>query len=533
MTNQDTIQINNENTDLYEDTGRYLTTISTTRLKWLWQQYNKAMDSSHNLVPPTQPFEKEVIWLYQRYKIKTPKNNSQNITHHTLPTNILEQITFAFDITHSYFSSPITYPIQISEFHSPFARDKVFGSRGTAFQYKWKGIGYAHPHNKETAQQAIHWARLAAKTDPNTITILVIPDTNWYHNPSPYIGPFPDTHIITHFSADSVTYDIPTPPPKYKPETEPLAIQIMCIHHQNHNIGTPQQINNIKTAIDSLQILNYHLQIAPPTPHNTPVNKNKLWNKLIYPPPINTSSLNTPPLPAFTSTSTLKFQPQYSYYTDGSFIPPTEAPDGHWKKEKAGYGIYNATKPDMQISERLPGLQTPFCAELMAIHTTLSLLATKYPNEPAYIFTDCINCLYNLNTHILHPSTHNNHADKTILTEMVDLLKSRTQPTIFYKVKAHINITGNEEADKLAKEGAVKRYSIATRLHEFAHTTPFYFHKYEWPGPEKRPDKGSVRCLQTYLHDYDRTKNIETLANDFPNIKKWTTNPDIDNELSN
>ncbi|HYP42600.1 MAG TPA: hypothetical protein VEQ18_01110 [Candidatus Nitrosocosmicus sp.] len=85
----------------------------------------------------------------------------------------------------------------------------------------------------------------------------------------------------------------------------------------------------------------------------------------------------------------------------------------------------------------------------------------------------------------------------------------------------------------MAKTGAIKRYSIATRPHEFAHTTPFYFHKYEWPGPEKRPDKGPVRCLQTYLHDYDRTNNIETLANDFPNISKWTTNPDIDNELSN
>jgi len=39
---------------------------------------------------------------------------------------------------------------------------------------------------------------------------------------------------------------------------------------------------------------------------------------------------------------------------------------------------------------------------------------------------------------------HNNHADKIILKDMVEMLKTRIQPTTFYKVKAHINIEGNE-----------------------------------------------------------------------------------------
>ena len=87
----------------------------------------------------------------------------------------------------------------------------------------------------------------------------------------------------------------------------------------------------------------------------------------------------------------------------------------------------------------------------MAIHKTLKLITKKYPNEPAHIFTDCLNYLYNLNTHIKHPTIHNNHADKTILTNMVDILKTRTQPTTFYKVKVDIDIEGNEQACKLAK----------------------------------------------------------------------------------
>jgi hypothetical protein len=204
-------------------------------------------------VPPPQSFKTEIIWLYQRYNTKIPKKNPLKTLQHTLPQNLLDTSTKTFNISHSYFSSPITCSTHITKLYSPFARDKNFGSLGTAFQYKWNGIGCAHPYNEEMIQQAIHWARLAAKNDPNTITLLVIPDINWYQNYTPHTGPFPDTHVLAHFTADTIIYDEPTIPQNInKPRTEPLAIHILCIHHQNHTIGTPNQINTIKTTIESL-----------------------------------------------------------------------------------------------------------------------------------------------------------------------------------------------------------------------------------------------------------------------------------------
>ena len=158
---------------------------------------------------------------------------------------------------------------------------------------------------------------------------------------------------------------------------EPLAIHILCIHHQNHNIGTPTQIDTIKAKIENLQITQYHIQKTPPTSHNTPVNKNSKWNKLLYPPHTNIPNTHTPQLPNYEINTTLKYPPQYSYYTDGSFIPPIKDNAGHWKKEKVGYDIYNPTKAEIRISKRLPGLQTSFRAELMAIHKTLRLITTK------------------------------------------------------------------------------------------------------------------------------------------------------------
>jgi len=289
----------------------------------LWQQYHEANHNTQGIIPHTQPFETEVVWLYQRYKYKTSKKNPPKDSQYTLPQNILDSLTESFNISHSYFPSPVSCSTRITQYYSPFTRDKVFGSLGTAFQYKWKGIGYAHPPNEEMAQQAIHWARLAAKNDPTTITILVIPDINWYQNYSPHSGPFPDTHIIAHFAADTITYDEPT---KYqdlnKTRTEPLAIHILCTHHQNHNIGTTEQIATIKTIIENLQITHYHIQNAPPTPYDTPVNKNPNWNKLLYPPPTISPATIIPPAPNYEIHTTLKFPPQYSYYTDGSFIPP-------------------------------------------------------------------------------------------------------------------------------------------------------------------------------------------------------------------
>jgi hypothetical protein len=99
---------------------------------------------------------------------------------------------------------------------------------------------------------------------------------------------------------------------------------------------------------------------------------------------------------------------------------------------------------------------------------------------------------------------------------MVEMLQRRTQPTTIYKVKAHININGNEQSDTLAKTGTKKSYKFASKPHEFAHTTPYYFHKDIWPGPTKRPDKGLVRCLETNIQKHDREKKSRNNGTKIP-----------------
>jgi hypothetical protein len=50
-----------------------------------------------------------------------------------------------FSINHSYFSSSITCHTLITSYNSPNQKDQIiFGSQGSSFQHKWKGISLAH-----------------------------------------------------------------------------------------------------------------------------------------------------------------------------------------------------------------------------------------------------------------------------------------------------------------------------------------------------------------------------------------------------
>jgi hypothetical protein len=157
----------------------------------------------------------------------------------------------------------------------------------------------------------------------------------------------------------------------------------------------------------------------------------------------------------------------------------------------------------------------------------------SYTDEPIHIFTDSLNSLYLINIYIRHPSIHNNHLNKTLLLEIVTMLQSRTALTSLHKVKAHTNITGNEIVDTLAKNGRCKLHSPPTEPHEYAHPTPYYLHKDEWIRMDYTPYKGPIRNFQSYLQKHTTSTYLTELAQNFPNIHKWTSDTNIDNISSN
>ena len=265
---------------------------------------------------------------------------------------------------------------------------------------------------------------------------------------------------------------------------------------------------------------------------NTKVHYNQIWHTLPNPPPQTHFTNTIIPLPNYTLELPLKYPPEYSYYTDGSFFHPKQISPNNWRLEMASYGVFNPIK-NLQISKHLPGLQDILRAELMAIYTTIKLSINIYANEPVFIFIDSLNSLYLINTQIKHPSLHNNHPNKTILTQITQMLQSRTQPTSLHKVKAHSNITGNEIVDTHSKNGRHKHHLLPTEPHEFAHSTPYYFQKDEWIGMHNTPYKGPIRNFQRYFIKYTTDNYLTKLAQNFPNIHKWTSDVNIDKISSN
>jgi ribonuclease HI len=89
---------------------------------------------------------------------------------------------------------------------------------------------------------------------------------------------------------------------------------------------------------------------------------------------------------------------------------------------------------------------------MTAIHHTIKLLNQLFPYEPAHIFTDSLNSLYLINTQIKHSTQQNNHPNKLLLANIVTMLQKRTSPLTIHKVRAHTNVTGNEEADNTSRK---------------------------------------------------------------------------------
>jgi hypothetical protein len=106
---------------------------------------------------------------------------------------------------------------------------------------------------------------------------------------------------------------------------------------------------------------------------------------------------------------------------------------------------------------------------------------------------------------------------------MINMLSLRIQPTVIVKVKAHSNIEGNEQADKLAKIGVALSHWTPLHPYEHAHSTPYYFHRDTWFSMDQTPNKGPIRHPQSYLIKYDCIESLDCIARNFPNIDKWTT----------
>ena len=273
--------------------------------------------------------------------------------HHTIHPAIIKILIESFKITYSYYSSPLTCPIQLTQYHSPHNRDKIFGSTGQIQTFKWKGTGLAHSTDHNTTVEAIHWARMAAKEITNTTTILIINHNDWTSQQID-LTTNNDIHTLVTIPPHTIQYNPAPEWPKYYQYIEPSLTTIICIHSQNNptiNLQIPKELTKILeitintrliTSLINPTITNYHVKFSNAW-KTTPTNN-------ILPP---TSILQTTLPTKYHHQHQHNYPPHQCIYTNGSFIPPTKNSEGQIVGGTARSRIYSHNK-NIHIAEWLP-----------------------------------------------------------------------------------------------------------------------------------------------------------------------------------
>ena len=169
-------------------------------------------------------------------------------------------------------------------------------------------------------------------------------------------------------------------------------------------------------------------------------------------------------------------------------------------------------------------------AELIAILKAITHEARQGETE-RNIYTDSLNSLHDLQRMIHSPHTMSTHEYRDILTFILKEATSKKdcegQPlhVHLYKVKAHVNILGNEKADHFAKE-SYSTDSTAEHITLFRHHTST--HK-QWLYDVKGTDPITIKEANSQIE----ASILKTAAKEVKYIEQWTQKDDSEEYLIN
>jgi ribonuclease HI len=496
---------------VYSPDGGFVGCLPTTQVNILYQRYmqmNRLVNADTvPLVEPPNVFAKHVALMLQRYR--PSKATSRSAPVWPVPAPLVHALRASVDdVTDGGLGSALTIteltctPLTVVAAGNPaytdFREDSLLGFATCKYSNPWLGMGVACPHHSHPElDKAMRWAigsaQKAAAFGLASATYMFVPDWrrsgsafhNWLAHPCVQ-------HIVTlppcafRLPSGSLTHRETTPGDQLPEPKSPMLLLLVANDAGRRQYYNPQ---NLRTAITSAaSTYGWPLPAsswkAARTGANTtaalksvalfklPTRLRKLhssrWNMPAR--PVTTSHQASAPPPAqpsllhpdYTDPSlvSLRWTPNDIIYTDGSCIHVGLPYTTHVRRY-IGAAVHRPAGTRRPVHDKIDprGLGTTNTinrAELAAILHALRAACADDADE--VIATDSLCCLHWVNRALAKPQSLALSKHKPLIMQIVMELRRRAalgRATTLIKVAAHTGVSGNEQADALAKQAAL------------------------------------------------------------------------------
>ena len=145
------------------------------------------------------------------------------------------------------------------------------------------------------------------------------------------------------------------------------------------------------------------------------------------------------------------FDPASIFYTDASQADPSTGIG------PVGVGVHC---PKLGISRHFVATEQPRTVQRGELAGIWWAVLNAPPNDPLHIASDSLTSLQQLHSTLHRTDSTAEHQHHEMLATIVHhALFVRTAPCVIQKIRAHVGIPGNEEADRLAKLGTTNPFA--------------------------------------------------------------------------
>lgn len=420
---------------LYNNKNAMIGNIKAKRyhhLKHMFCKYYNIKDE--NVIESNETIQefwnREIHRMTTDYKYKQKKYEIYK--HSRMESSVIESFCNTLDLHNLENFTPFNIPMK-SERHFISNKHSIFGS-------KHKQIGGSYFINNiisyNSLQNKSHELNALEPYIPSR-NVICIPLLS-FQNISHLID---DKHIMCIIPKNTMV--MKTPDNWYDIEYKdilnryPIGIYLLCNEvsldvspiHTNTLKELEQTIN--ATLINTSISLNKNIHVYKNT-NNNPVKCHTQLNDVVY----DTESI----------------------YTDAS-IRTVDS------KYVAGIGIWFGSKNEKNVSQRfeVENINDINFCELFAIY--LAIIKSD-PNKEIHIHTDSMTSMKLLEEGFLHNSIQNKKYETPVM-KILSVIKSRKHKTRIFKVKAHHDDLGNNNADYMARSGVYNNTDIPFNIIDF------------------------------------------------------------------